>query len=263
MSTTQELGHRYLAVLNRAQSNGGSNSDHRPLLDQLPRPATIDPFITTLMLIMNLPCYKKASRGVFLSGRVYDAKVRLDGQESYRKPSEWRQEVSEVIRPVAVPLHGLAMSLHLEDVGAGAGLAFLRMLTCPLLIIDARGRVGPATIEEANIARQLGHRIGLLLPKTKYQETRNYLQSGEGSYPEGLPAYRTLLSSRPQDLIEGEDNIVPWINRSRQEQSVRELQGRYIPLSCQALIWYYIATQLEQRPEDLAGLRQIVDEPLC
>ncbi len=249
-----EVGHRYLDVLHGAKST--------QIYQNLPIPSRIDPVIAQLMQIMSNPSYKLASKGLFLSGRVYDEQRGLDGQVEFRHLSQWRQEVAEIVDAVAVPLHGLEMSLHQQDAGAGAGLAFLRMLVCPTLIVDARGRLGHATIEEAKIARSLGHRVGFLLTEEDHQQAQAYLRSGEGDFPDCLPAYWSTLTNHPRDLIRGELDILRWLDQSRREQSVYEMQDRAIPSSYLALIWHYVASQLEDRERDLDGLKKVVAQPL-
>jgi len=252
--SNQETGHSYLAIINGRKDNSSYT--------ELPLPESVDPLVIQILQIIFREDLLIASSGIFLSGRVYEKEENEQGQVVYTGISTWREEISQILASVAVPLHGLEMELHEQDTAAGAGCATSRLLMCPLSIAECRSRFGDATGEELKLAKLLGHRVGLLLTPEQHDEAYQYLTNGGKAPPSFLPPYWMALTTQPQDLIRGTNDILRWVAWSREKQDVPELLGRAVPKFYLSLVFHYIATALAQRPQDLEIFEQILKKPL-
>jgi hypothetical protein len=247
-----EVGHPFYAALQQGLS---SLPDHVKENGKLGVPAVI----SRLTIEAGLPSFAN-SPCVFMGGRVYrNVTSGKSGVDHFSELDPWREEVREQIAGVgAIPLDGLALDLHDQDVYAGAGRALFNTYLSPIGVFNGIGRMGPATIEEARFILSLGGNVGLIVDPAVYPDVISFLNGKSRVYPETLPSYLSL-DLQPRDIICGVEKVGEWVVNEQKTLSSRAFGFRQVPKNTMTQIAYYNLYYAQNRPDDIEIYNNIQD----
>lgn len=125
-------------------------------------------------------------------------------------------------------------------------------------MVNGIGRVGPATLQEAELGLSLGANVGLIVPPDDYQHIIDYMLGRTDEYSAGLPAY-TGLDLDVGDIIPGFEGLTPWLLQQQSQNAVSSPRGRSLKsIDVQQMILYGHSFAGED-PAELALLGKIID----
>ena len=218
----------------------------------------IPPVISKLRFRSELPQFYRFP-SVFLIGRVYKTIMTVNGGDDYRDLDPWRAEVGKLVRDAElIPFDGLALDLHDEDVGAGAGRAFLHASLCPLAIVEGRGRIGQGSIEEAKLILDAGGNIGFVVNEADYPGVIDFLHGRSSRVPDAIPsAYFGFFDLEPDDIISGYGGIQKWLKDQVVTMSRKPFRRRMITKATLALMDYYSMCFARFRIQDMQAYEEL------
>ncbi len=196
---------------------------------------------------------------VFLAGRVYRTIHTEKLVDEYKDLDPWRDTVRALVRGAGLlPFDGLAMDLHSRNVRAGAGRAFLHASLCRTGILEGQGRIGLASIEEAQFILAGGGNVGLVVNESEYEQAVAYLSSKTTLIPNALPsAYFGLLDLEASDIICGYGDIQRWLKEQVGGITNRQFRKRLLFRDTFALMDYYATYYARSRPGDMQSYLEL------